>query len=55
MSPPLSQLKTINVKLRGHNGIFIDFNNVDHSFTLEMEFLENNFDEYSSLNFAPLH
>jgi hypothetical protein len=54
MSPPLSQIKTLNVKFRHHNGELIDFNNVDHSFTLELELLDNNFDEYSSLDFTAL-
>jgi hypothetical protein len=54
MSPPLSQLKSLSVKFRFHNGQLINFNNVDHSFTLEFELLENGFDEYSSLEFAPM-
>jgi len=54
MSPPISQLKTLNIKFRDHYGNLIDFNNVDHSLTLELELLDNNFDEYSSLEFSPL-
>ena len=54
LSPPLSQVKSLSVKFRDHYGTLIDFNNVDHSFTLEFELLDNNFDEYSSLEFSPL-
>jgi hypothetical protein len=53
LSPPIAQLKTLNVKFRDHAGRVIDFNNIDHSFTLELELLDNNFDEYSSLDFTP--
>lgn len=52
LSPPIGQLKTLNIKFRTHDGRLIEFNNVDHSFTLEFELLENNFDEYSSLDFS---
>jgi len=54
LSPPISQLKTLTIKFRDHYGNIIDFNNIDHSLTLEFELLENNFDEYSSLEFSPL-
>jgi len=54
LSPPLSQLKTLNIKFRDHFGNLIDFNNADHSLTLEFELLDNNFDEYSSLDFSSL-
>ena len=52
LSPPIGQLKTLNIKFRCHDGRLIEFNNVDHSLTLEFELLENNFDEYSSLDFS---
>jgi hypothetical protein len=52
MSPPLSQLRVLNIKWRFHDGQLVEFNNVDHSFTLEFELLDNNFDEYSSLDFS---
>jgi hypothetical protein len=54
MYPPLSQLRTLNIKFRFHDGTLINFNNAEHSFTLEFELLESNFDEYSSLELAPL-
>ena len=54
LSPPLSQLKTLNIKFRDHFGNLINFNNADHSLTLEFELLDNNFDEYSSLDFSSL-
>jgi hypothetical protein len=54
MSPPLSQLNQITVKWRFHDGRPINFNNIDHSFSLEFTLLENNFDEYSSLDFTAL-
>lgn len=54
MYPPLSQLRTLNIKFRFHDGTLINFNNSDHSLTLEFELLESNFDEYSSLELAPL-
>jgi hypothetical protein len=52
LSPPIGQLKTLHIKFRTHDGRLIEFNNVDHSLTLEFELLENNFDEYSSLDFS---
>jgi hypothetical protein len=54
LSPPISQLKSLNIKFRDHYGNLIDFNNIDHSLTLEFELLDNNFDEYSSLDFSSL-
>lgn len=54
MYPPMSQLRTLNIKFRFHDGTLINFNNADHSLTLEFELLESNFDEYSSLELAPL-
>lgn len=54
MYPPLSQLRTLNIKFRFHDGTLVNFNNSDHSLTLEFELLESNFDEYSSLELAPL-
>lgn len=52
MSPPLSQIRNLHVKFRNHTGRLLEFNNVDHSYTLEFELLDNNFDEYSSMDFA---
>lgn len=54
MYPPMSQLRTLNIKFRFHDGTLVNFNNADHSLTLEFELLESNFDEYSSLELAPL-
>jgi hypothetical protein len=54
MTPPISQLSQLSVKWRFHDGRPIDFNNADHSFSLDIITLENNFDEYSSLDFAKL-
>lgn len=54
MSPPISQLSQLSIKWRFHDGRPIDFNNADHSFMLDIVTLENNFDEYSSLDFAAL-
>lgn len=54
MYPPLSQLRNLNIKFRFHDGRLVDFNNADHALTLEFELLESNFDEYSSLEIAPL-
>ena len=52
MSPPLAQVRNLNVKFRNHDGRLLEFNNVDHSYTLEFEMLDNNFDEYSSMDFT---
>lgn len=49
MTPPLNKLQTLHVKFRHHDGTLINFNNVEHSFTLELELLDTNFDEWSSL------
>jgi hypothetical protein len=54
LNPPLGKLKSLSVKFRHHDGRLVQFNNVDHSFTLEFELLDTNFDEYSSLDFASL-
>ena len=51
-SPPISKLDRITVRWRRHDGRTIDFNGCEHSFTLELELLDNNFDEYSSLEFS---
>lgn len=51
-SPPISKLDRITVRWRRHDGRTIDFNGGEHSFTLELELLDNNFDEYSSLEFS---
>lgn len=51
LNPP-QRIKTLNIKFRFHDGTPVLFNNVDHSFTLDIECLENGFDEYSTLDFA---
>ena len=51
-NPPIGRLDRLAVKWRRHDGRTIDFNGGEHSFTLELELLDNNFDEYSSLEFA---
>jgi hypothetical protein len=51
-NPPIARLDRLNVRWRRHDGRTIDFNGVEHSFTLELEILDNNFDEYSSLEFS---
>jgi hypothetical protein len=51
-NPPISKLDRITVRWRRHDGRTIDFNGSEHSFTLEFELLDNNFDEYSSLEFS---
>lgn len=51
-NPPISKLDRITVRWRRHDGRTIDFNGCEHSFTLELELLDNNFDEYSSLEFS---
>jgi hypothetical protein len=51
-NPPIARLDRLAVRLRRHDGRTIDFNGGEHSFTLEFELLDNNFDEYSSLEFA---
>lgn len=51
-NPPIARLDRLTVRWRRHDGRTIDFNGGEHSFTLELELLDNNFDEYSSLEFA---
>ena len=51
-SPPISKLSQLFIKFRLHDGRIIDFNGVEHSFTLEIEMLDNNFDEFSSVEFS---
>jgi hypothetical protein len=51
-NPPISKLTNLVIKFRLHDGRIIDFNGVEHSFTLELELLDNNFDEFSSLEFS---
>ena len=51
-SPPISKLTQLIIKFRLHDGRIIDFNGVEHSFTLELEMLDNNFDEFSSVEFS---
>ena len=51
-NPPIGRLDRLTIKWRRHDGRTIDFNGGEHSFTLELELLDNNFDEYSSLEFA---
>ena len=40
--PPLASITALNVKFRFHDGTLIDFNNVEHSFTLEIECEDRN-------------
>ncbi len=54
LSPPLGQLRKLNIRFRTHDGKLVEFNNADHALTLDFELLENGFDEYSSMEFAPL-
>jgi hypothetical protein len=51
-NPPIGKLSQLHVKFRHHDGRIIDFNGVEHSFTLELELLDNNFDEYSGAEFS---
>lgn len=51
-NPPIARLDRLTIKWRRHDGRTIDFNGGEHSFTLELELLDNNFDEYSSLDFS---
>lgn len=51
-SPPISKLTTLTIKFRLHDGRVIDFNGVENSFTIELELLDNNFDEFSSVEFS---
>ena len=52
-NPPIAKLNHLTVKFRLHDGRTLDFNGVENSFSLELELLDNNFDEYSSLEFSP--
>lgn len=51
-NPPIGKLSQLYVKFRYHDGRVIDFNGIEHSFTLEFELLDNNFDEYSGAEFS---
>jgi hypothetical protein len=51
-SPPISKTGTLQVRFRFHDGRTVNFNNVEHSFTLEFELIDNNFDEYSTIESA---
>jgi len=51
-TPPISKLTTLSIKFRLHDGRVLDFNGVENSFTLELELLDNNFDEFSSVEFS---
>jgi hypothetical protein len=51
-NPPISKLSQLQIKFRHHDGRILDFNGVEHSFTLEFELLDNNFDEYSGAEFS---
>ena len=51
-TPPISKLTTLSVKFRLHDGRVLDFNGVENSFTIELELLDNNFDEFSSVEFS---
>ena len=53
-SPPLGRLQTLHVKFRTHDGRTIDFCGLPHSYVLRLELLDNNFDEFSSSEFAPM-
>jgi hypothetical protein len=50
--PPVSKINTLQIKFRYHDGRVVDFNGTEHSFTLELELLDNNFDEFSSMEFG---
>jgi len=50
--PPVGKLNTLQIKFRYHDGRVVDFNGTEHSFTLELELLDNNFDEFSSVEFG---
>ena len=51
-NPPISKLTTLTIKFRLHDGRILDFNGIENSFTIELELLDNNFDEFSSLEFS---
>ena len=40
LSPPLPRLNRLTIDWQFHDGLNVDFNNVDHSFTLELELAE---------------
>lgn len=52
MTPPLNKLQTLHVGFHFHDRVRPNFNNAEHSFLLEFELLDSNFDEYSSLEVA---
>jgi hypothetical protein len=51
-SPPIGKTGTLQIRFRFHDGRTVNFNNVEHSFTLELELIDNNFDEYSTIESA---
>ncbi|NDG29812.1 hypothetical protein EB118_06920 [bacterium] len=51
-NPPINKLSTLHVKFRDHEGRILDFNGMEHSFKIELELLDNNFDEYSGAEFS---
>jgi hypothetical protein len=53
-NPPLGKLQTIHVKFRTHEGRVIDFCNLPVSFTLQLELIDNSFDEFSSSELTPM-
>jgi hypothetical protein len=53
-TPPISKLSQLQIKFRHHDGRIINFNGVEHSFTLQLELLDNVMDEYSSLELSKL-
>lgn len=52
LTPPLNKLQTLHVSFHFHDRVRPNFNNAEHSFLLEFELLDSNFDEYSSLEVA---
>jgi hypothetical protein len=50
--PPVGKINTLQIKFRFHDGRVVNFNNVEHTFTLELELLDNNFDEFSGVEFG---
>jgi hypothetical protein len=50
--PPVGKLNTLQIKFRYHDGRVVNFNGVEHTFALELELLDNNFDEFSSVEFS---
>jgi hypothetical protein len=53
-NPPLGKLQSLHVKFRTHDGRVVDFCGVPVSFTLQLELLDNNFDEFSSMETTPM-